>query len=496
MERPSLPDVPSITSPVPSYRSHVSQTEQLPFWAREVAASVQNRQRLSRDSSVISARTKISTNTAREDARSIDLNIDGVYFRINRDGSRITTSDFRDTLPRYSPNLENEGGDNGRSGHGQDQTPNGGRLTIATTADHRTDISSQLLSPRSAYSSDHDSAQRLLSLSDGNTGTLADTGLSRNPSFTPGKDTLSVTKRRTVSQNDVLNTATIPRKPVNTRHVLRRRNGVRLPTLVTNLPTDQQPRSGEQTSTVTSASPHWHYPNSADPTLGNDNHSFLQAPRSPNFIGRDVPGLFPSTPRVSPSTQPPSIPDDQTTAFTRSPVRLEEGYADHYPPPPMESENDICVHYSRLIRTIDRDSRKALHERDKEMATLRERLNEQDIIYRQQLRSRDFIIDDLKSRIAHLETTTEASVEKACNAVEDLWENRWKDRDFHLRERMRRLETDLQLAVERAVAERDQVWAKGWATKYKQLIQRLENAVQVSQEDLEEFDATPPNIQN
>lgn len=158
----------------------------------------------------------------------------------------------------------------------------------------------------------------------------------------------------------------------------------------------------------------------------------------------------------------------------------------------MESENDISVHYTRLIRTIDRDHRKALHERDKDMAKLRERLNEQDTIYRQQLRGQDFIIDDLKSRLAHLESTTEARVEKACNAIEDIWESRWKDRDFHLMERMHRIETDAQAAVQRAVAERDKVWAKGWATKYKQLIGQLEEVSHISQSDMELFDANTP----
>ncbi len=133
------------------------------------------------------------------------------------------------------------------------------------------------------------------------------------------------------------------------------------------------------------------------------------------FIGRNASGLFPSSSPTAPhATQPPSLPDDQRTITAHSPARIEEGYADSYPPPPMDSENDI-------------------------------------------------------------------------------WENRWKDRDFHLMERMRRMETDLHSAVERAVIERDQTWAKWLTMKYKQLIDRLEQTGQLSQHDLETLHTNPPN---
>lgn len=490
---PYVPDVPFITSPVPSYRSNVSENEQIPLWAREVTTSLQDRQRASRASSIISTRTKISTNSAPEDARSIDLNIDGVYFRINRDGSRITTSDFRDTLPRYSPSFEAEVVNGDCSGHGHLQNRRNDRSATTEMAGHEAEPLRHLLPPR--VLSYQNSAEHPSTSQNSSASSVTETGLSRNLSFTPGKDMISVTKRRAVSQNDVPNSSTIPRKPVDSGSPLRRRNGVRLPTLITNLANDQQPQNGgAQHSAVSPMSPHHRYPHSADPTLGNDNHSFLRTPGSPMFIGRDAPGFFPPPPMIPNSTHPSSLSDDQTTVGAQSPARLEEGYAETYPPPPMESENDISVHYTRLIRTIDRDHRKALHERDKDMATLRERLHEQDTIYRQQLRGRDFIIDDLKSRLAYLETTTEATMEKACNAIEDLWEARWKERDFHLLERMRRMETDLQVAIQRAVAERDNAWAKGWATKYKQLIRRLEEADHLSQHEIEMFDENPPTM--
>jgi hypothetical protein len=145
-------------------------------------------------------------------------------------------------------------------------------------------------------------------------------------------------------------------------------------------------------------------------------------------------------------------------------------------PEAMDSENDVSNHYTRVIRFIDRDHRRALHARDKEMAELRERLNEKDIVYRQELRARDFLIEDLKKRLDHMEETTETEIERARNQVEDLWESRWKDRDFHLRERMQRMESEMQKTMENAAAERESFWT----AKYEDLQRKLEIAERLS----------------
>jgi hypothetical protein len=117
-------------------------------------------------------------------------------------------------------------------------------------------------------------------------------------------------------------------------------------------------------------------------------------------------------------------------------------------PPSMDTENEISLHYARMMRKLDYDHRKALHLKDKELAETRERLHEKDMVLRQQLRGKDFLIDDLKQRLANLEGNMEVALEKARNEVEDLWESRWKDRDFHLRERMRRIEEDAMKTIE------------------------------------------------
>lgn len=502
MERSPLPDFPSVTSPVPSYRSNVSDSEQIPLWSQEVAAywQLQGRQPASRASSIISTRTKLSTNTATEDARSIDINIDPYHFRINRDGSRITTSELHDTLPKYGPPIQ-IGGVNGGAIESTDtqnsqnsQNSHDERSVSTEVPDYESGQPRNLLSTRPLPV--HLAMQENVFHPQNSASRAAtDTSLTRNPSYTPGKDTISVTKRRAVSEDHIHKPSAISRKPLNPSSPLRRRNGVRLPTLMTNMVNEQQSEVGrDQDPVVALRSPNRRLPRSAEPRLGNDNHSFLSIPSSPMFIGRNASGSFPSPPPVPDATQPPSTPDDQRTVTAHSPARIEEGYADTYPPPPMDSENDVSVHYTRLIRTIDRDHRKALHERDKDIIALRGRLNEQDTIYQQELRGRDFIVDDLKKQIAHLESTTEARVERACNSVEDLWENRWKDRDFHLTERMRRMEMDLHNAVERAILERDQTWAKWWMMKYKQLVERLEQTGQLSQHDLKILHTNLPNL--
>jgi hypothetical protein len=119
-------------------------------------------------------------------------------------------------------------------------------------------------------------------------------------------------------------------------------------------------------------------------------------------------------------------------------------------PLPMDNENDISLHYARLMRRLDRDHRKALHLKDKELERFRERLNEMDTVYRQELKFRDFVIDDLKRRLDYLEEKSESAVEKARNEVENLWERRWKIQSEKLMEfRTRHIEETVQKAVER-----------------------------------------------
>ena len=168
----------------------------------------------------------------------------------------------------------------------------------------------------------------------------------------------------------------------------------------------------------------------------------IERPASPHFIGRNAHALFPRSERSAHEGFIHNLSESSTRPVPAfAPFDTE---AERNTPPAMDSENDISLHYARQMRSLDRDHRKALHLKDKELEKLRERLNEVDTVYRQELRARDFIIEDLKKRLEHLEEVQESQIEKARNQVEDTWESRWKDRDFHLRERMRRIEEEAQ----------------------------------------------------
>ncbi|KAK5070632.1 hypothetical protein LTR64_000306 [Lithohypha guttulata] len=115
-----------------------------------------------------------------------------------------------------------------------------------------------------------------------------------------------------------------------------------------------------------------------------------------------------------------------------------------------EPAAEIGRYYHNLIRDMDREHRKKLHERDVELAQFRELLNNQDVVYRQQLRERDHTIESLKSQVSsanthmeglwkkylEVEEEVEARLEKARNEVEDVWEKRWKEYEALLRRKM------------------------------------------------------------
>ncbi|PGH10616.1 hypothetical protein AJ80_07467 [Polytolypa hystricis UAMH7299] len=457
--------------------------------------------RPSRASSIVSTMTTSTFTSLQEDSRSvrsIDIRLGGKVFHINRDASRISITD-QTGLPPYSP----------------PQYPSPSPLTqnysqlpelntpIGDASDHleSPDLYSLFQEPSTPSASHHmgqsaSQEQKLttpksrfdLTTSPGNpattsnstSGTNEEATVWRSPSFNPGPERLSVVpKRRSVSQSNITDHLRCGGKNINPR--LRRRNGIRLPKLFTDV-TDG--RFGENSlagvfelegSPSTGKITH-----SAGPSFGRDDQ-----PYSPSsaFIGQTATGRFPAaeSTTISPAERAgPKLftitPKYPSLVVAQSPAEVEEGHVETEMPPAMDTANDISIHYTRLIRSIDRDHRKALHERDKELAAMRERLNEVDQVYRQELKSRDFTIEDLRVRLDNLQEQMAMHIEKAQNEVEDLWESRWKDRDRHLMERMRRMELDSQKHVERAVAERDEEWADEWASRNSQLLDRLKAA--------------------
>ncbi|KAI9733696.1 MAG: hypothetical protein M1834_003299 [Cirrosporium novae-zelandiae] len=198
---------------------------------------------------------------------------------------------------------------------------------------------------------------------------------------------------------------------------------------------------------------------------------------------------------------------DLTPTRNRSFAYVDEDHDANHVPPAMEHEDDVHIHYTRMMRKIDRMYREEMHSRDEDNSKLRQMLNEKDQVYRKELKWRDVEIDELRKRVDALEnmnkqeidylkeirrrdkrinelrakanaleTVNQDVIDKAKNRVEDLWEMRWKDRDRHLMERMGRIELDSQKQVERAVAERDEEWADEWQRKNEHLLERLKAA--------------------
>ncbi|PGH34496.1 hypothetical protein GX50_02679 [[Emmonsia] crescens] len=474
--------------------------------------------RPSRASSIVSTMTYSTIATLQDDdrstrsARSIDLMLGGRLFHINRDGSKISSSTDND-LPPYSPSLPTYAQS---SNHVDASFHNSSQPLEPTTPTARTPSPPHTPAPKSrihipfwtdrprrrressSTSQSKPSLGRLnsnsmldlsklpsASLSNTDLQTTEEHGVYRSPSFNPGPEKITVVpKGRSSSQGNIPENLHSRYENKDTHHHLRRRNGVRLPRLFTSLTnikfggTSDQDQDQDQDS----PSPGGHIIQSAGPSFGTYQRKYAQ---SPVFTARSSTSGYP-TPSYSTHLSPddgvhqrrPSLPiiPMLSLAVPQSPVEVEEGHVDIEPPPPMEDENDVSIHYTRLIRSIDRDHRKALHARDKELAGMRERLNEIDQVYRQELKSRDFTIDDMRKRLENVQEQMTGSIERAKNEVEDMWESRWKDRDRHLMERMRRIEIESQIQVEKAVAERDQEWVAEWEKRNNELLERLKVA--------------------
>ena len=461
---------PPLASPPPEgdqaqASSESQETASVPSWSRELARSYATRP--SRASSMVTTRTRMSAMTVQEDARSIELNLGGQYFHINRDGSRITSLTAQDALPAYTANLTQTQSSSDdappetlQPGSGLVTGTNFLRVARANVQSVRPPSRQDMALPPLPTEQER--------LSEGNL-TADDSTPTRHPSYKTGEEVISVSKltsqRRTVSQSDVPAPRGSSSNEVTGSPPLRRRNGIRLPSLVTSLLGDDATLSPH----ANSGSPRSRHSRSAGPVLPSEQNG-LDVPQSPSYYGRHATGRFPT------ANNP--ITEDSETDAELTPVFTPPGA---HSPLAMDSENDVSSHYTRVIKFLDRDYRRKLHERDKENEETRTRLHDQDTVYRQQLRAQDFQIDDLKKRLAHQEETFESKLEKARNEVEDTWEQRWKDRDRHLMERMRRMELDAQKSIEEAVKLTEQ----RWRARYAELQTRVSllEAEEPSQED-------------
>ena len=455
---------PSVSSQEPAITEPVERSASGPADRPETSVTI----RPSRASSIVSTRTGITIGTLQDDARSarsIDLTLSGRRFHINRDASRISVSD-QGELPPYSPPAPAYSQQTGS----MDKVITDGPVSPIGPGVTRPGPLTPILRTSRIGTPSHSETSRGKVGPSLNTDTLPDAPVWRSLSFHPGQDRITVVpKRRSASEGNIPDSVNPGLHPGNANPRLRRRNGVHLPKLYTSglFNGSETNLNGGHSLCLDVASTNTLTVHSAGPSFGA--HEFRR-PHSPN--GKDATGVFPDPRQPGPLPQLPSqsLP---SLAVPESPAHIEEGDVRTHAPPAMDSENDISIHYSRLIRSIDRDHRLALHSRDRELEAMRERLNEVDQVYRKELKARDFVIDDLQKRLANLEAEMRSRIDRAQNEIEDQWEMRWKHRDRQLMERMRRMEIESQKQVERTVAQRDEEWVAELQKQNRELLTKL-----------------------
>ncbi|KAI9853717.1 MAG: hypothetical protein M1830_006636 [Pleopsidium flavum] len=307
-------------------------------------------------------------------------------------------------------------------------------------------------------------------------------GVSRSPSYNPGKENLSVSWRRTSSSSVLTGES-----PESAKARLPRRNGIRLKldTRTSGEAFEQDVGSPTPGSGVSSISTRSRYTQSAGttPVRGDD----VTDTNAHLLVAKEAADLLTST---TPSPAEGSAWDrrlPQAKIIALDPPYNDEGFVETVPPPSMDTEDEIKTHYNRLLRSIDRNYRKELHTRDEDMSKLRERINEIDQVYRMELRARDQEMEDrlqareknlkeMHERIRTLQKQDQVAIDRARYEVEDMWEVRWKDRDRHLMERMRKIELEKHTSVDKALAENNKMWLAEWAERNKELLERRRKA--------------------
>ncbi|KAI9816134.1 MAG: hypothetical protein M1832_005141 [Thelocarpon impressellum] len=395
-----------LASSIPSQHASRQGSDSSPSWSRE---SLAPRSRHSRASSIISTRTKTSITTVEDDMPDgFDVQVgNNAVYRLGLDG-RIKYITNCGTVPPLPED----------AGSGVGDLDAGPVSTVPVQGDR----------PRAASMFDRSPApEDSCSLAGVEQAPTAPSSVSRKPSFTPGRDNLTVQRRADAPRKE---TSLVSHGGPGSPTPLKRRGGVKLK-LVTRSPSGQAapgispltPNSAASVSTTLSQ---------LSPPDGAGEDAALA---SPTYIGRDATGEFPSwsamddgsldvprrrgrapssvsrsplgrgkeqaIPTVSieggaaevsqesySKSSPPrnaisrNVSDDSGISIDdyvspssllvpASPALVEEAMIGTHPPPEMDSENamnDISIHYSRLVRSIDASHRKEVQAKDEEIA--------------------------------------------------------------------------------------------------------------------------------
>jgi hypothetical protein len=362
----------SAGSPMVSQNASSSGSDS-PFpWVREPSISLDPR--ASRASSIISTHTKTSISTDHNDGHESSDETHGSGRHWAEQGGQVVSTHHTDSRPTTYEGTTQR--------YSDEQAPHLPRPTSAEGS----------ASPELPFNQTEPATLDVdLPPSDA-------VGVSRNPSFTPGKETISVKKHRESGSHSSAVLAPRTASPGSpSSPPLRRSGGIKL-RLVTS--TGQTGNSASPVSPGSGVSSR-----SAGSRLRSTEMEVDQEPHSPVYFGTGATGIFPSpaglreitggfgkvnigegkilrTQDLSPhhirardvsnsgNERPPRTPVSpkheapQQVLVPKSPVHIDEAVVGVRSPPPMESENDLSIHYSRIVRTLDQAHQKEMRERE------------------------------------------------------------------------------------------------------------------------------------
>ena len=240
-------------------------------------------------------------------------------------------------------------------------------------------------------------------------------------------------------------------------------------------------------------------PSQVEGLLGRLNHASAFRPRSVmSTSSYDQPAPPYESRSVTETPIVPAIQQDFESSG-RSTANLEDSTQS----PTISPENSLSMHYSRVVRTIDQNHsnqmRRLKEAHQEELGATR---NAIDQTYRKELKAKAYEVEKMREEMASLSAMHEANVarlqreaieqatdqaeshriamEKACNAIEDLWEARWSERmrlaadevsqankDFQTK-RAKTLDREEQEKL-KAIKERDEAWAREIAKRHPNL---------------------------
>ncbi|KAI9782763.1 MAG: hypothetical protein M1816_001715 [Peltula sp. TS41687] len=239
--------------------------------------------------------------------------------------------------------------------------------------------------------------------------------VARNPSFKPGDERITVQRRRSSSNSaSIQDNSSRPATAEKESPRLRRRGGVRLKVVTRN--SSGQIVKGSSPLSPNSATS---YQTTSSQHSGSARPDDDAQPASPAYIGRHASGTFPSaesfvsgyaaltlaetgdrdvplTDRLcknsgapvparglgaqSRPSQESIYPENPVNAtspsliVTESPAHVDDLAVGAHRPLSMDTENDVTIHYSRIVRTIDTNYRNHMQAKDQELSEARDML--------------------------------------------------------------------------------------------------------------------------